>query len=117
MAGHLGYEKHSNAGGSSSGNSRNGHSEKTLLLENGKTGIEVPRDRNGTFEPVIVPKHEKRRTIGSMPLFNNQVISMYASGMSDRKIKEHIQRVYSVDASPDMISRITDAAIDEAREW
>jgi transposase-like protein len=111
MTEHLGYEKHSNAG-DNSGNSRNGHSEKTLLLENGKTSIEVPRDRKGTFEPIIVPKHEKR-----VPLFNNQVISMYASGMSDRKIKEHIERVYNVDVSPDMISRITDAVIDEVREW
>jgi transposase-like protein len=116
MTEHLRYEKHSNDG-DNSGNSRNGHSEKTLLLENGKTSIEIPRDCNGTFEPVIVPKHEKRRTIGSMPLFNNQVISMYASGMSDRKIKEHIERVYNVDVSPDMISRIIDAVIDEVREW
>ena len=111
MTGHLGYEKNSNEG-DNSGNSRNGHTEKTVLLENGKTTIEVPRDRNATFEPIIVPKHEKR-----VPLFNNQVISMYASGMSDRKIKEHIERVYNVDVSPDMISRITDAVIDEVRDW
>jgi transposase-like protein len=111
MTDHLGYEKNSNAG-DNNGNSRNGYTEKTVLLENGKTSIDVPRDRNGTFEPIIVPKHEKR-----VPLFNNQVISMYASGMTDRKIKEHIERVYNVDVSADMISRITDAVIDEVREW
>ena len=111
MTEHLGYEKNSNAG-DNSGNSRNGHNEKTVLLENGEATIGVPRDRNATFEPIIVPKHEKR-----VPLFNDQVISMYASGMSDRKIKEHIERVYNVDVSPDMISRITDAVIDEVREW
>ena len=111
MTGHLGYEKNSNEG-DNNGNSRNGHTEKTVLLENGKTTIEVPRDRNATFEPIIVPKHEKR-----VPLFNDQVISMYASGMSDRKIKEHIERVYNVDVSPDMISRITDAVVDDVREW
>jgi len=111
MTEHLGYEKNSNAG-DNSGNSRNGHTEKTVLLENQKATIEVPRDRNGTFEPIIVPKHEKR-----VPLFNNQVISMYASGMTDRKIKEHIERVYNVEVSPDMISRITDAVIEEVREW
>jgi transposase-like protein len=116
MTEHLGYEKNSNAG-DNSGNSRNGHTEKTVLLENGKTAIDVPRDRNGTFEPIIVPKHEKRRTVGSMPLFNDQVISMYASGMSDRKIREHIERIYNVEVSPDMVSRITDAVIDEVREW
>jgi transposase-like protein len=111
MTEHLGYEKNSNAG-DNSGNNRNGHTEKTVLLENGKTAIDVPRDRNGTFEPIIVPKHEKRA-----PLFNDQVISMYASGMSDRKIREHIERIYNVEVSPDMVSRITDAVIDEVREW
>jgi len=111
MTEHLGYEKNSNSG-DNSGNSRNGHTEKTVLLENQSTVIDVPRDRNGTFEPIIVPKHEKR-----VPLFNKQVISMYASGMSDRKIKEHIEKVYNVNVSPDMISRITDAVIEEVREW
>jgi transposase-like protein len=68
LTGRLGYEKNSNAG-DNSGNNRNGHTEKTVLLENGKTAIDVPRDRDGTFEPIIVPGHEKRA-----PLFNGQVI-------------------------------------------
>jgi transposase-like protein len=77
MTEHFGYEKNANAG-DNSGNSRNGRSEKTVLLENQSAAIEVPRDRNGAFKPAIVPKHEKRA-----PLFNGQIISMYSFGMSD----------------------------------
>jgi len=80
MTEHLGYEKNS-AVGDNSGNSRNGHTEKTVLMENQEATIEVPRDRNSTFEPEIVPKHEKR-----VPIFNDQIISMYSFGMSDRDI-------------------------------
>ena len=72
MDGHLGYEKNDNAG-DHSGNSRNGYTEKSVITKDNETvRIEVPRDRNGTFEPVIIPKHEKRA-----PLFNDQIISMY----------------------------------------
>jgi transposase-like protein len=117
MTEHLGYEKNSNAGDNSNlrfrtcgsrGNSRNGHTEKTVLLENQSAVIDVPRDRNGTFEPVIVPKHEKR-----VPLFNDQIISMYSFGMSDRDIRSHLEKAYNVDVSPDLISRVTDAVIEE----
>jgi transposase-like protein len=111
MTEHLGYEKDSNAG-DNSGNSRNGHTEKTVLMENQSTTIEVPRDRNGTFEPVIVPKHEKR-----VPLFNDQIISMYSFGMSDRDIKKHLEKIYNVEVSPDLISRVTNAVLEEVREW
>jgi transposase-like protein len=111
MTEHLGYEKNSNAG-DNSGNSRNGHTEKTVLLENQSAVIDVPQDRNGTFEPVIVPKHEKR-----VPLFNGQIISMYSFGMSGRDIRSHLENVYNVDVPPDLISRVTDAVIDEVREW
>jgi len=111
MTGHLGYEKNSSAG-DNSGNSRNGHTEKTVLLENQSATIEVPRDRNGTFEPVIVPKREKR-----VPLFNDQIISMYSFGMSDRDIKAHLEKVYNVEVSPDLISRVTNEVIEEVREW
>ena len=111
MTEHLGYEKNSNAG-DNSGNSRNGHTEKTVLLENQSAEIEVPRDRNGTFEPIIIPKHEKR-----VPLFNDQIISMYSFGMSDRNIKEHLEKIYNVEVSPDLISRVTNAVLDDVREW
>ena len=111
MTGHLGYEKNS-SDGDNSGNSRNGHTEKTVLLENQEATIEVPRDRNSTFEPVIVPKHQKR-----LPLFNDQIISMYARGMTDRKIKDHLEEIYNVEVSPDLISRVTNAVLEEVREW
>jgi transposase-like protein len=108
MTGHLGYEKNSGAGD----NSRNGHTEKTVLLENQNAAIEVPRDRNGTFEPVIAPKHEKR-----VPLFNDQIISMYSFGMSGRDIQKHLGKVYNMEVSPDLISRVTNDVLEEVREW
>jgi len=111
MTGHLGYEKNSSTG-DNSGNSRNGHTEKTVLLENQEAIIDIPRDRNGTFEPIIVPKHQKR-----LPLFNDQIISMYARGMSDRKIQDHLEEIYNIDVSPDLISRVTNAVLDEVKEW
>jgi transposase-like protein len=111
MTEHLGYEKNSNAG-DNSGNSRNGYTEKTVLLENQSATIEVPRDRNSTFEPIIVPKHETR-----VPLFNDQIISMYSFGMTDRDIKSHLEQIYNVDVSPDLISRVTHAVLEEVREW
>jgi transposase-like protein len=104
---HLGYEKNSNAG-DSNGNSRNGHTEKTVLLENQSATVEVPRDRNGTFEPIIVPKHEKR-----LPVFNDQIISMYSFGMTDRDIKSHLEKIYNVEVPPDLISRVTNAVLEE----
>ena len=104
MTEHLGYEKNSSSGD----NSRNGHTEKTVFLKNQETTIEVPRDRNGTFDPLVVPKHKKR-----LPLFNEQIISMYARGMSDRKIKEHLDEIYNVEVSPDLISRVTNAVLEE----
>ena len=111
MTEHLGYEKNS-SDGDNSGNSRNGHTEKTVLLENQEATIEIPRDRNSTFEPVIVPKHQKR-----LPLFNDQIISMYARVMTDRKIKDHLEEIYNVEVSPDLISRVTNAVLEEVREW
>ena len=111
MTEHLGYEKNSNAG-DNSGNSRNGYTEKTVLLENQETTIEVPRDRNSTFEPIIIPKHEKRTS-----LFNDQIISMYSFGMSDRDIKSHLEKIYNVDVSPDLISKVTNAVLEEVKEW
>jgi len=111
MTEHLGYEKNSNTG-DNSGNNRNGHTEKTVLLENQSATIEVPRDRNGTFEPVIIPKHEKR-----VPLFNDQIISMYSRGMSDREIQGHLEEIYNIEVSPDLISRVTNAVLDEVKEW
>lgn len=112
MDGHLGYKKHDNAG-DNSGNSRNGYTRKTVITEDNDTiEIQVPRDRNSTFEPVIIPKHEKRT-----PLFNDQIISMYSFGMSTRDIQRHLQQVYGVEVSPETISNITESVTADVREW
>jgi transposase-like protein len=105
MDGHLGYSKHDNAG-DNTGNSRNGYTEKTVLLENQSADIKVPRDREGTFEPVMVPKRGKR-----VPLFNDQIISMYARGMTERDIRSHLGEIYNVDVSPDLVSRVIDGML------
>lgn len=109
---HLGYKKNDNAG-DNSGNSRNGYTTKTVITDDNDTiEVQVPRDRNSTFEPVIIPKHEKRT-----PLFNDQIISMYSFGMSTRDIQRHLQQVYGVEVSPETISNITESVIADVREW
>ena len=109
---HLGYKKNDNAG-DNSGNSRNGYTTKTVITEDNDTiEIQVPRDRNSTFDPVIIPKHEKRT-----PLFNDQIISMYSFGMSTRDIQCHLQQVYGVEVSPETISNITESVMADVREW
>ena len=112
MEAHLGYKKHDNTG-DNSGNSRNGYTTKTVITDDNDTiEIQVPRDRNSTFEPVIIPKHEKRT-----PLFNDQIISMYSFGMSTRDIQRHLQQVYGVEVSPETISNITESVMADVREW
>jgi transposase-like protein len=111
MAEHLGYEKHSSEG-DNSGDSRNGHSEKKVLTENQEVAVQIPRDRNGTFEPQIIGKYQKR-----VPIFNGQVISMYSFGMTNRDIKTHLEKIYNVEVSPELISRVTDGVMEEVREW
>ena len=109
---HLGYKKNDNAG-DNSGNSRNGYTTKTVINDdNDRIEVKVPRDRNSTFEPVIIPKHEKRT-----PLFNDQIISMYSFGMSTRDIQRHLQQVYGVEVSPETISNITESVMADVREW
>ena len=109
---HLGYKKNDNAG-DNSGNSRNGYTTKTVINDdNDRIEVKVPRDRNSTFEPVIIPKHEKRT-----PLFNDQIISMYSFGMSTRDIQRHLQQVYGVTVSPETISNITESVMADVREW
>ena len=112
MDSHLGYKKNDNSG-DNSGNSRNGYTSKTVILENNDTiDVQVPRDRNSIFEPVIIPKHEKRT-----PLFNDQIISMYSFGMSTRDIQRHLQQVYGVEVSPETISNITSSVLADVRDW
>ena len=108
---HLGYRKHSSEG-DGSGNSRNGYSEKTVITGDGEAQIKVPRDRNGEFEPEIVKKHERR-----LPLFNEQIISLYSRGMTTRDIQSHLKEIYDVDVSPELISNVTDAVHEDVRSW
>jgi putative transposase len=108
---HLGYEPHDPAG-RSSGNSRNGVTPKTVLTDLGAVDLSVPRDRAGTFEPKIVPKRTTR-----LAGFNERIISLYARGLTVREVQAHLREIYGVEVSPDLISTVTDAVLDELREW
>src|ERR671938_20847 len=108
---HLGYNKH-DPKGNNSGNSRNGKSKKTLKGDFGNLPIEVPRDRNATFEPQIVPKGQTR-----FEGFDDKILSLYARGMTTRQIKQHLEEIYQVEISPSLISSVTDAITDEVKAW
>lgn len=108
---HLGYDKHEPEG-RGSGNARNGRSRKTVQGDFGSVEIAVPRDRNGSFEPKILPKHERRFTG-----FDDKIISMYARGMSTRDIQAHLQEIYGVEVSPGLVSEVTDAVMEDVRAW
>ena len=111
MTGHLGYEKHDPAG-RGSGNSRNGTTGKTVLTDIGAVELAVPRDRDGSFEPRIVRKGQTR-----LDGFNERIIALYARGMTTRDIRAHLREMYGVEVSPDLISRVTDAVVEELAEW
>jgi len=108
---HLGYEKNQPEG-RGSGNSRNGKSRKKLKGDFGEVEIEVPRDREGEFEPQIVGKHQRRFTG-----FDDKILSMYARGMSTREIQGHLLEIYNVEVSASLISEVTDAIVEEVRQW
>ena len=111
MTHHLGYEKHDPAG-ANSGNSRNGKSSKTIKGKRGQMQIDVPRDRASEFEPQLIKKGQTR-----FDGFDDKIISMCARGMTCREIQAHLQEIYSVEVSPDLISTVTDSVIDEVRAW
>lgn len=111
MTDHLGYE-HGDPVGNGSGNSRNGHSEKTVSTTAGPVRIQVPRDRAGEFEPMIVPKRKRR--IGQI---DEMILSLYSRGMTTRDIQDHLAEVYDVQASPALVSKITDVVVDEITLW
>jgi len=111
MTHHLGYEKHDPAG-ANSGNSRNGKSSKTIKGKRGQFEIDVPRDRASSFEPRLIKKGQTR-----FDGFDDKIISMYARGMTCREIKAHLQEIYGVEVSPDLVSTVTDSVIDEVRSW
>lgn len=111
MTDHLGYEPGA-AEGQGTGNSRNGTGKKTLRTDQGDVTVDVPRDRNGTFEPKLVKKHQR-----SFKGFDDKILSMYARGMSVRDIQAHLAEIYGTEVSPDLISRVTDAVADEVQAW
>ena len=108
---HLGYERGDPAG-RGSGNSRNGSYPKTVLTDIGAVDIEVPRDRDGTFEPKLVPPHSSR-----LAGFNERIISLYAGGMTVRDIRRHLKSIYGIEVSPDLISTVTDGIVEELNDW
>jgi putative transposase len=108
---HLGYEA-GDPTGRGTGNNRNGTSPKTVLTDAGAIPVLVPRDRNGEFEPQLIPKHQRR-----LNGFNDIIISLVARGMSTRDVQAHIADAYQVDISPELVSKITDAVLPELRAW
>jgi putative transposase len=111
MTEHLGYGKHE-AVANSTGNMRNGKSRKTLKGEFGELPIEIPRDRHGSFEPQLIPKHQTR-----WAGFDDKILSLYARGMTVREIQSHLEEMYGTEVSPSLISSVTDAVADEVKVW
>jgi putative transposase len=108
---HLGYEPHQEPPGGA-GNTRNGSTPKTLLTEHGEVRIETPRDRKGTFEPQIVRKRQRR-----FEGFDEKILALYSRGMSTRDIEAHLEELYGVRVGRDLISRVTDAVMEDVRAW
>jgi putative transposase len=111
MAEHLGHGKNEPVG-NPAGNTRNGKSRKTLKGDFGDLPIVVPRDRHGTFEPQLVPKHQTRWTG-----FDEKILSLYARGMTVREIQSHLEEMYGAEVSPALISSVTDAVIEDVKAW
>ena len=108
---HVGYEPHQEPPGGA-GNTRNGTTPKTLVTEHGPVRIDTPRDRAGSFEPQIVRKRQRR-----FERFDDKILALYARGMSTRDISAHLEEIYGVEVGRDLISRVTDAVMEDARAW
>ena len=111
MAEHLGHDKHETVI-NATGNTRNGKSRKTLKGEFGELPIEIPRDREGSFEPLIISKHQTR-----WAGFDDKILSLYARGMTVREIQQHLTEMYGTEVSPTLISTVTDGIMDEVKQW
>lgn len=111
MSEHLGHGKHMPVM-NETGNSRNGRSQKTIRGDFGEMPIEVPRDRQGSFEPQLIPKHQTQ-----FSGFGDKILSLYARGMTVREIQGHLQEMYRVEVSPTFISSVTDAVMEEVKAW
>jgi len=107
---HLDSEANAEAG--ATGNHRNGYSKKTVITDTGQVDLEIPRDRHGTLEPQLIAKYKRR-----FPGFDEKIISMYARGMSVRDIQGHLRELYGIEASPQLISTVTDAVLEEVGRW
>src|SRR5262245_11609561 len=108
---HLGYEPHQEPPGGT-GNTRNGSTGKTLATEHGPVEVRTPRDRKGTFEPQIVRKGQRR-----FEGFDDKILALYSRGLSTRDIEAHLAEIYGVQVGRDLISRVTDAVLEDVREW
>ena len=111
MTDHLGYELRA-AEGRNTGNSRNGRTEKTIQTESGEVDIEVPRDRDASFDPKLVKKRQRR-----LEGFDDKVLSLYARGMSTREIQGHLKELYGTEVSPALISNVTDSVLKDVQAW
>ncbi len=111
LSDHLGFEAHQEPPGGA-GNTRNGSTPKTLLTESGQVRIDTPRDRAGTFEPQIVRKRQRR-----FEGFDEKILALYSRGLSTRDIEAHLQEIYGVKVGRDLVSKVTDAVMDDARAW
>ena len=103
---------HHLSGEGGAGNGRNGYGQKTVITDTGKLELEVPRDRQASFDPQLIAKYQRR-----FPGFDDKVISMYARGMSTREIAGHLRELYGIEVSPDLISAVTDAVLEEIAAW
>src|SRR5436190_13953562 len=108
----LNAEMDHHLAGEELGNRRNGYGKKTVVTDTGKIELEVPRDRQASFDPQLIAKYQRR-----FPGFDDKIVSMYARGMSTREIVGHVQELYGIDVSPDLISVVTDAVLDEVAIW
>ena len=108
---HLGHEKHASVS-NKSGNARNGSSSKTIKGDFGSMPIEIPRDRESSFEPVLIPKGQTR-----FAGFDDKIISLYSRGLTTREIQSHLEEIYGVEVSPALISIVTEAVAEEVKAW
>jgi putative transposase len=109
---HLAAESAEADSAAGPGNHRNGYSKKAVLTDTGKLDLDIPRDRRGGFEPQLIAKYQRR-----FPGFDDKIVSMYARGMSVREIQGHLRELYGIEASPQLISTVTDAVLDEVAKW
>jgi putative transposase len=108
----LGFERNDKSSLKENGNRRNGTSPKTVKSKHGEIELDIPRDRQSDFEPVIIKKHQRR-----FDGFDDAILSLYSRGLSTRDIKAHLEEIYGVEVSPDLISSVTEAVVEEVREW